>query len=63
MLFALLVSPGCPSSNKTSSAGSLLAKGRIEVVGKPNTELKNDFYIGNRPPLLPSPYKAAHRRD
>jgi len=27
----------------------------IHIVERPNTELKNDFYIGNRPPLLPSP--------
>jgi hypothetical protein len=27
----------------------------IRVVERPNTEMKNDFYFGNRPPLLPSP--------
>lgn len=27
----------------------------IRVVERPNTEMKNDFYVGNRPPLLPSP--------
>ena len=28
----------------------------IRVVGQPDTRLKNDFYVGNRPPLLPSPF-------
>ncbi len=28
----------------------------IRVVERPGTEAKNDFYIGNRPPLLPSPF-------
>jgi len=27
----------------------------IRVVERPNTEMKNDFYVGNRAPLLPSP--------
>ncbi len=30
-------------------------KADISAVKLPSTELKNDFYIGNRPPLLPSP--------
>jgi hypothetical protein len=55
ILSVLLISLGCPPSNNNPAAGSLFAKGRIEVVEKPNTNLKNDFYIGNRPPLLPSP--------
>jgi DUF1680 family protein len=28
----------------------------IRVVGGPDTGLKNDFYVGNRPPLMPSPF-------
>jgi DUF1680 family protein len=55
ILFTLLVSLGCPSANNPAS-GSLFARGRIEVVEKPNTKLTNDFYIGNRPPLMPSPF-------
>jgi hypothetical protein len=27
----------------------------IRIVERPNTEMKNDFYVGNRSPLLPSP--------
>ncbi len=27
----------------------------VRAVKLPSTELKNDFYVGNRPPLLPSP--------
>jgi hypothetical protein len=27
----------------------------IRIVERPSTETKNDFYVGNRPPLLPSP--------
>jgi len=27
----------------------------IRIVERPNTQMKNDFYVGNRPPLLPSP--------
>ena len=29
--------------------------GRIAVVKAPPTDKENDFYLGNRPPLLPSP--------
>jgi hypothetical protein len=28
----------------------------IRVVKEPNTEATNDFYVGNRPPLTPSPF-------
>jgi len=28
----------------------------VRVVGGPDTGLKNDFYVGNRPPLMPSPF-------
>jgi Beta-L-arabinofuranosidase, GH127 catalytic domain/Beta-L-arabinofuranosidase, GH127 middle domain len=28
----------------------------IRVVERPSTEAKNDFYVGNRPPLLPTPF-------
>ena len=28
---------------------------QIRVVDRPSTEGKNDFYVGNRPPLTPSP--------
>jgi hypothetical protein len=28
----------------------------IRVVGGPDKGLKNDFYVGNRPPLMPSPF-------
>jgi len=31
------------------------ANANVRVVDRPSTEAKNDFYIGNRPPLLPSP--------
>lgn len=55
MLFVLLVCLGCPPSENNSAGGSFFSRSRIEVVEKPNTDLKNDFYIGNRPPLLPSP--------
>ena len=55
IMFVLLISLGCPISNNPAS-GSLFSRGRIEVVEKPNTKLTNDFYIGNRPPLLPSPF-------
>ncbi|MBN1806546.1 MAG: glycoside hydrolase family 127 protein [Sedimentisphaerales bacterium] len=55
IMLILMVSLGCPISNNNPASGSLFVKGRIEVVKKPNTKLKNDFYIGNRPPLLPSP--------
>ena len=29
---------------------------KTAVVDRPNTKLTNDFYVGNRPPLLPSPF-------
>ena len=32
-----------------------LVNADISTVKLPSTELKNDFYVGNRPPLLPSP--------
>ncbi len=32
------------------------AETNIRIVERPNTELKNDFYIGNRPPLIHSPF-------
>jgi len=28
----------------------------IRVVDRPNTELVNNYYVGNRPPLIPSPF-------
>ncbi len=28
----------------------------IRVIERPGTEIKNDFYVGNRPPLLPTPF-------
>jgi DUF1680 family protein len=56
MLTVLTISLGCSSLENNPAGGSLLARGRIEAVEKPNTELKNDFYVGNRPPLLPSPF-------
>ncbi len=28
----------------------------VKVVSKPDTTMKNDFYVGNRAPLLPSPF-------
>ncbi len=28
----------------------------IRVIERPSTEAKNDFYVGNRPPLTPSPF-------
>jgi hypothetical protein len=37
-------------------AGSALAaEDRVTVVDRPDTTKKNDYYAGNRPPLLPSP--------
>ncbi len=56
MLFVLLANLGCPAGNNTPTDSRPLANSRIEVVEKPDTEAKNDFYIGNRPPLLPSPF-------
>jgi len=69
MLFVLLANLGCPAGNNTPAepsnagfrskpavGGQPLANSRIEVVEKPKTEAKNDFYAGNRPPLLPSPF-------
>jgi len=32
------------------------AEFNVRVVNRPNTELANDFYVGNRPPLTPSPF-------
>ncbi|MCH8119354.1 MAG: glycoside hydrolase family 127 protein [Planctomycetes bacterium] len=55
MLFVLPANLGCPAGNNTPADSQPLANSRIEVVEKPNTEAKNDFYTGNRPPLLPSP--------
>ena len=55
MLFVLLANLGCPAGNNTPTDSRPLANSRISVVEKPNTEAKNDFYTGNRPPLLPSP--------
>ena len=31
-------------------------KQQVRVVDKPGTEQTNDFYVANRPPLLPSPF-------
>ena len=56
IILLLIVSFGCPISNYNPASGSFFARGKIEVVEKPNTKLTNDFYIGNRPPLLPSPF-------
>jgi len=36
-------------------AGGLPAAGGISAVRSPDTAKGNDFYVGNRPPLLPSP--------
>ena len=43
VLVVLLAGLGCP------------ADADVRVVDQPSTEVKNDFYVGNRPPLLPSP--------
>ena len=32
------------------------ANADVHVVDRPSTEVKNDFYIGNRSPLMPSPF-------
>ncbi len=40
----LVLLAGCASDTK------------IRVVDKPNTKAKNDFYTGNRSPLIPSPF-------
>ena len=39
-------------SFQTMPAGAMTAG----VVDKPDTDAKNDFYAGNREPLLPSPF-------
>jgi len=44
VLFVLLAGFGCQANED------------IRVIDRPSTEVKNDFYIGNRPPLLPSPF-------
>jgi len=33
-----------------------IARAQVRVVDRPNTKQPNDFYVGNRPPLLPSPF-------
>ena len=50
----LFVGLSCPADNKPITSLSA-DDSRIEVVDKPDTKAKNDFYISNRPPLLPSP--------
>ncbi len=44
LLFCLII-VGCASTNTD-----------ISLVEQPDTALKNDFYVGNRPPLTPSPF-------
>ncbi len=51
ILIVLLASVGC----QASTASQPMEDSRITIVSKPGTETKNDFYVGNRPPLLPSP--------
>ena len=44
VLVVLLAGFGCP------------VNADVRAVKLPSTEAKNDFYVGNRPPLLPSPF-------
>jgi hypothetical protein len=37
-------------------AGGCGAADKVSVVDRPNGGARNDFYIGNRPPLLPNPF-------
>jgi len=45
VLLACLTAIGCSSADE-----------RIALVEQPDTSAKNSFYIGNRPPLTPSPF-------
>lgn len=38
-----------------AAAKAAPAEERVLVVDRPDTTLPNDYYVGNRPPLLPSP--------
>ena len=51
VLIVLLAGLGCHAS----AASQPINDSRIAVVHQPSTETVNNFYIGNRQPLLPSP--------
>jgi DUF1680 family protein len=55
VVIVLLAGVGCQASDQTSVTNRYIEDGRIVIVKRPSTETKNDFYIGNRPPLLASP--------
>jgi len=51
LALASLACTGCAVG--TADAAS---RSRIVLVDRPNAALGNDFYVGNRPPLIPSPF-------
>ena len=51
-----LVNAVCVGVVLLSLTGGLTAEDRIAVVERPKTSAKNDFYVGNRAPLTPSPF-------
>ncbi len=55
---ALVISLGCNADRAVpvSSSGGPVAACHIGLVERPNTDLTNDFYTANRPPLAPSPF-------
>ncbi len=42
-------------ASQAASASRPADDGRVVVVKRPSTETNNNFYVGNRPPLLPGP--------
>ena len=50
LLIVCLACLGCANPH------SELSKTDISIVDAPNTDTGNDHYIGNRPPLTPSPF-------
>ena len=56
VLIICLVTIGCNAIKDTSVGKASAADIRVEVVKQPDTKQTNSFYVGNRPPLTPSPF-------
>ena len=57
VLTALLLAPlsALHADDAPKAANGPMQDSHVAVVVRPGTEMKNAFYPGNRPPLLPSP--------